>query len=55
MATNDYISLKLLIVNGFVPAVLLWVKARESLLHSIQSRAMSSVRECELVGGPAAL
>ena len=42
IATDDYVSLKLLIVNVFVPGVLLWVKACESLLHSIESRASHS-------------
>ena len=39
IATDDYVSFKLLIVNVFVPAVLLLVMARESLLHSIESCA----------------
>ena len=30
IATDDYVSFKLLIINVFVPAVLLLVKARES-------------------------
>ena len=56
--TYGYVSFKLLIVYVFVPAVLLSVKARESLLHSIKScagrarvKSESSARECELVGG----
>ena len=56
--TDDYVCFKLLIVYVFVPAVLLCVKARKLLLHSIESRASrarveceSSACECELVGG----